>query len=117
MLIRHRVGHGSSGYRPALRHSGPATVGMRDLVLQGHSRGFRRKKIYPLPIPSSRVRVRMTHVLLALFDEGAGGGSEKGMRWSQGMHIQGRDALNAHLELMKLKEWRTALVGYALSSS
>lgn len=117
MLIRHRVGHGSSGYRPALRHSGPGTVGMRDLVLQGHSRGFRRKKIYPLPIPSSRVRVRMTHVLLALFDEGAGGGSEKGMRWSQGTHIQGRDALNARLELLKLKEWRTALVGYALSSS
>lgn len=37
------------------------------------------------------------------------------MRWSQGtrdLASQGHDALNVHFELLKLKEWRTVLVGY-----
>lgn len=36
------------------------------------------------------------------------------MKWSQGTHdlaSQGHDALNVHFELLKLKEWRTALAG------
>lgn len=37
------------------------------------------------------------------------------MKWSLGTHglaSQGHDALNVHLELLKPKEWRTALAGY-----
>lgn len=64
-------------------HRRPVSVGMRDLVLQGHSRGIRRKKIYPLPITSWRECVRMTHVLWALFDEGAEGEWERNEKVSR----------------------------------
>lgn len=36
----------------------------------------------------------------------------RGSRGTRNLALQGHDALNARLELLKLKEWRTALVGY-----
>ena len=106
-LIRHQIGHGSSGYPPAPQQRRPVTVGMKVLVLRGPSRGFRREKIYPIPITSCSLCVTMTHIFLALFDEGAGGGARKEWGGLKGHTIWLHRVMMLKMFVLNCWNWRS----------